>query len=75
MAGISPVDAIQLCTYNGARILQDEDEYGSLQEGLVADIVLVEGKPWEDISDTRNIKHVIVRGGLLDREKLLTSWH
>jgi len=35
----------------------------------------VEGKPWEDISDTRNIRHVIVRGGLLDREKLLTSWH
>ena len=44
-------------------------------KGLVADIVLVEGKPWEDISDTRNIRHVIVRGGLLDREKLLTSWH
>ena len=75
MAGISPIDTIQLCTYNGARILQDEGEYGSLQEGLVADIVLVEGKPWEDISDTRNIRHVIVRGGLLDREKLLTSWH
>ena len=75
MAGISPIDTIQLCTYNGARILQDEDEYGSLQEGLVADIVLVEGKPWEDISDTRNIRHVLVRGGLLDREKLLTSWH
>ena len=74
MAGISPVEAIKLCTYNGARVLKKEDEFGSLQEGLVADIVLVSGKPWENISDSRNIEHVIVRGGLLNREKLLTSW-
>ena len=74
MSGISPVEAIKVCTYNGARILKKEDEFGSLREGLVADILLVSGTPWESISDTRNIEHVIVRGGLLDREKLLTSW-
>jgi imidazolonepropionase-like amidohydrolase len=75
MAGISPIDAIQMCTYNAARILQEEDQFGSIQVGLSADIMLVEGKPWDNVSDTRNIEHVIVRGGILDREKLLTSWH
>lgn len=75
MAGISPLEAIKMCTYNGAKILKDEDKYGSLQEGLVADLFLVSGDPSTNISDTRNIEYVIVRGGLLDRKKLLTSWH
>jgi len=74
MAGIRPLDVIKMCTYNGAKILQNEDEYGSLQKGLVADLILVSGDPAENISDTRNIEHVIVRGGLLDRQKLLSSW-
>ena len=74
MAGIPPLDVIKMCTHNGAKILKDEDEYGSLQQGLVADLILVSGDPAENISDTRNIEHIIVRGGLLDRKKLLTSW-
>lgn len=74
MAGIPPVEIIKACTYNGARILEDDDEYGSLREGLVADILIVSGDPSTNISDTRNIEHVILRGGLLDRERLLDSW-
>ena len=74
MAGIPPLDIIKFCTSNGAKILKAEDEYGSLKEGLVADILIVSGDPANNISDTRNVEHVIVRGGLLDREKLLTSW-
>jgi len=74
MAGIPPVEIIKACTHNAAKILEDEDEYGSIQEGLVADILIVSGDPATNISDTRNIEHVIVRGGLLDRKTLLTSW-
>jgi len=74
MAGISPIEVIKMCTFNGAKILEDENEYGSLQEGLVADILIVSGDPATDISDSRNVEHVIVRGGLLDREKLLSSY-
>ena len=74
MAGIPPLDAIKMCTYNASKILKDDDKYGSLQEGLMADIVLVNGSPWETISDTRNIQMVIVNGKILDRKKVLTSW-
>ena len=74
MAGLSPLDAIKVCTYNGARVLQREEVFGSLQTGLSADIVLVKGKPWKNISDSRNIQHTFLRGQLLDRGKLLTSW-
>ena len=70
MAGLSPVDAIKACTYNAATILLDNDKYGSLQEGLSADILIVEGNPAEDISDSRNVRHVFLRGKQIDRESL-----
>ena len=70
MAGLSPVDAIKGCTYNGAKILQDEDKYGSIQKGLSADILIVEGNPAENISDSRNVRHVFLRGKQVDRESL-----
>ena len=74
MAGLSPLDAIKVCTYNGAKVLQREEVFGSLQAGLLADIILVKGKPWVNISDSRNIQYTFLRGQLLDRKKLLTSW-
>jgi imidazolonepropionase-like amidohydrolase len=74
MAGIKPVDAIKMCSHNAAKILKRETQFGSLQAGMSADIILVAGKPWENISDSRNLEFVFVRGKLLDRQKLLTSW-
>jgi|GEM_PF-1053500 len=74
MAGLSPLDAIKVCTYNGAKVLQREKVFGSLQAGLSADILLVKGNPWVNISDSRNIQYTFLRGQLLDRKNLLTSW-
>ena len=70
MAGLSPVDAIKGCTYNAAKILRDEDEYGSIQEGLSADILIVEGNPAENISDSRNVRHVFLQGKQINRQSL-----
>ena len=70
MAGISPIDAIKACTYNAATILQDDGKYGSLQEGLSADILIVQGNPAENISDSRNVRHVFSQGRLVDRDSL-----
>ena len=74
MAGLTPIEAIKSCTYNSATILKEHENFGSIQVGLDGDLVLVRGKPWENISDTRNIEHVIYRGGVVDREALLESW-
>ena len=70
MAGIPPIDAIQMCTSNSAKILRRDQEFGSLQAGLSADIVLVEGNPAESISESRNVRHVFLRGNQVDRESL-----
>jgi imidazolonepropionase-like amidohydrolase len=69
-AGIPETQAIKCCTYNGAKILRRDKEFGSLQKGMSADILLVEGNPAENISDTRNVKHVFLRGKQVDRESL-----
>jgi imidazolonepropionase-like amidohydrolase len=70
MAGIPPIDAIRICTHNGSRILQREDKFGSLQVGMSADILIVEGNPAKNISDTRNVRHVFLRGKKIDRDSL-----
>ena len=70
MAGIPPIDAIKMCTGNAAKILRRDEEFGSLQAGMSADIVLVEGNPAKNISDTRNVRHVFLRGKQVDRDSL-----
>ncbi len=70
MAGIEPVQAIKCCTYNAAKILRREKEFGSLQKGMSADLLIVEGNPAKDISDSRNVRHVFLRGNQVDRESL-----
>jgi imidazolonepropionase-like amidohydrolase len=70
MAGIPELEVIKACTYNAARILRREGEFGSLQEGLSADIVIVEGNPAKNIADTRNVKHAFLRGKQVDRDSL-----
>ena len=70
MAGIPPIDAVGICTYNASKILRREDQFGSLQEGLSADILIVEGNPATDISNSRNVEHVFLRGKQVDRDSL-----
>jgi len=72
-AGIEPVEVIKMATYNGARILRREHEFGSIEKGKVADILIVRGDPSTDISDTRNVEYVIKGGKLLDRKKLTAN--
>ena len=74
MSGLTPIEAIKSCTYNSARILREDQNFGSIQVGLAGDLVLVDGDPSENIADTRKIVHVIYRGGVLDRNALLSSW-
>ena len=59
-----------MCTFEGARILRREDEFGSLQVGLSADILIVEGNPAENILDSRNVRHVFSQGRQVDRDSL-----
>ena len=70
MAGIPELDVIKICTYNAAKVLRREAEFGSLQAGLSADILIVEGNPSKNISDSRKVMHVFLQGKQVDRGSL-----
>jgi imidazolonepropionase-like amidohydrolase len=68
--GMTPLEAIRTATYNAARIMKAEEEWGSLQAGRNADVLIVAGNPAENISDTRKVETVILHGKVLDRAGL-----
>lgn len=69
-AGMTPLQAIRTATSNAARVMHAEEEWGSLQPGRAANVVIVAGNPAERISDTRKIETVIFAGKILDRASL-----
>jgi imidazolonepropionase-like amidohydrolase len=68
-AGIRPLDAITMATRNAASLIGAK-EWGTLEPGKYADILVVRGRPDQKIQETRNIEMVMQRGRILDREKL-----
>jgi imidazolonepropionase-like amidohydrolase len=70
-AGLTPLEAIRTATLNAAIHMGDEAEWGTLRVGKRADILMIDGRPDETISDTRNIELVIQRGEVLDRASLV----
>lgn len=69
-AGLTPLQALQASTINGARWLGKTSRHGTLVRGSASDLVILEGNPIADISATRRIHGVVVRGRYLDRAKL-----
>ena len=58
-SGISTLGALQTSAYNGANFLKKENDYGALSVGKIADIVLLNANPIDDISNTRKIYRVV----------------
>ena len=69
-AGLSPLAALQTATINPAHFFNVETEQGAIEVGKVADIVLLKDDPLAEISNTRKIDKVILRGRVFDRTTL-----
>jgi imidazolonepropionase-like amidohydrolase len=69
-AGLSPMEALQAATYNPAKCLGKLDSMGTVERGKVADLVLLEANPLEDISNTQKIAAVVVGGEIFDKTAL-----
>jgi imidazolonepropionase-like amidohydrolase len=61
-SGLSPLEAISAATGTAASFLYRSDEFGTLRQGLKADLVAVRGDPSRRISDIRNVERVMVNG-------------
>ena len=60
--GFSPLEAITAATRHGALALGVEADYGTVEPGKVADLVVVHGHPQADIRRLRDVTHVIKMG-------------
>lgn len=69
-AGMSELDALRAATINPARFLEREDDFGNVEAGNAADLVILDANPLEDIANTTTIHAVVLNGELLTRSDL-----
>lgn len=69
-AGLTPMEALQSATSNAALFVGKEESLGTIEKGKIADLVLLDANPLDEIANTRRIAAVVVGGELFDRPRL-----
>jgi imidazolonepropionase-like amidohydrolase len=61
-AGLTPLEALQAATTEPARFFRATDRIGRVEPGMIADLVLLDADPLEDIGNSRRIRRVMRHG-------------
>ncbi len=69
-AGFTPMEALQTATLNPAKFLDKLADFGTVEKGKIADLVLLDANPLGDIRNTRKIAAVVANGRYYSREQL-----
>jgi len=69
-AGLTPMEALQAATLNPAKFLAREKDFGTIEQGKIADMVLLDANPLDNIANTRKIAAVVYGGKILRRATL-----
>jgi imidazolonepropionase-like amidohydrolase len=64
--GMTPLQALRAATLDGARYLGLDGDLGSLGTGKLADLIVIEGNPLQDIHATQNVRYTMINGRLFD---------
>ena len=72
-AGFTPIEAIRIATLNGAKALGLDDKIGSIEVGKTADLVVIDGNPFQDIKNIRKIEWVFKHGVGFNSQKIFAS--
>lgn len=72
-AGLSNIDALRAATIINAEGLGENDIIGSVEKGKLANLVILNSNPLENISNSRDIKYVVKRGKVYDGVNSLSS--
>jgi hypothetical protein len=72
-AGFTPLEAIKIASFNGAKFLGEDSRIGSINVGKQADLMVVKGNPAASISDIEKVEIVFKDGVGYDSEKLIQS--
>ena len=73
-AGLTPDEALRAATINAARMIGREKEAGSVEPGKVADLLILDANPLEDIRNVRRIYRVVKGGTVHDPAQLLSGF-
>ena len=74
-AGLTPMQALQTATLNPAKFLGTTANMGTVEKGKIADLVLLDANPLEDINNTRKIQAVVLAGRYFSRAQLDEMLH
>lgn len=64
-AGLTPTQALVAATSSSARIMHQDGDRGTIAPGQRADIILIDGKPWDRIADVYKLSQVLIDGKLV----------
>ena len=70
--GLSPLEALKTSAYNGSKFLKKEVNYGSISEGKIADLVILDASPLANIENTQKI-YSVIKGGQTHTKKELEA--
>ena len=66
-SGLTPLAAIQAATIRPAEYMRKVDQYGSIEPGKVADLLILDANPFADIANTKRISAVVLGGTLVHK--------
>lgn len=69
-AGLTPEEALETATRRAAEMIDAEDEFGTIEPGKRADLLILGANPLKDIRNTRSLETVIAEGHVIDRDAL-----
>lgn len=68
--GMTPLEVIRASTMNGAEYIGMSDEIGSIESGKLADLIVIDGNPLDDIYETENVVYTIINGRIYESENM-----
>ena len=68
--GMTPMEALRAATLDGARYLGFDREIGSLEAGKLADLIVLDANPLENIRNTRTVRYTVLNGRIFDAETM-----
>ena len=72
--GMKPHDVLRVATIHGANAIGMEQDLGSLEPGKLADLIVLDANPLEDIHHTNTVRYVMKNGRLYEGETLNEVW-
>jgi Tol biopolymer transport system component len=72
--GMTPMEVLRCATVNGSKIIGRPDELGSLEPGKLADLIIMDKNPLDDIHNTNTIHWVMKNGELFEGDTLNQVW-